>query len=328
MKNDFSWLDELPDYGTATSPEKNPVFFNVEGYTHHAYGYQPEISHLTPEQRLDALNAFLLSVRYNDAAVHEQLKQYPELEALSANVRRQDALNARAIQGRMVMHYAFPELQQEPGAYFLKRNKPLPECQTRTEAYAAVYDDYMAEVMAEYKVQQERKKKQEQIRQKEEAKINAIQQIEQARQAEQIAQEAKQQKIQQCAIIGAITLPIIILIYLKRKYIWKKIIAPLLRPFPLIICILLALALCQLSYGYYQFLRIAVTIWGIISIIQTSNRPDETSGKTCTMLLSGGIAILYNPILPIHLAKEAWIIINLVSIPCVLLSTYLTHRTK
>ena len=328
MKNDLSWLDELPDYGAATPPEKNPVFFNVEGHTHHGYGYQPEINHLTPEQRREVLNAFLLSVRYNDAAVHEQLKQYPELEALSANVRRQDALNARAIQGQTVLRYAFPELGPEPGAYFLKRNKPLPECQTRTEAYAAVYDDYMAEVMAEYKVQQERKKKQEQIRQKEEAKINAIQQIEQARQAEQIAQEAKQQKIQQCAIIGAITLPIIILIYLKRKYIWKKIIAPLLRPFPLIICILLALALCQLSYGYYQFLRIAVTIWGIISIIQTSNRPDETSGKTCTMLLSGGIAILYNPILPIHLDKEAWIIINLVSIPCVLLSTYLTHRTK
>ena len=223
MKNDLSWLDELPDYGAATPPEKNPVFFNVEGYTHHAYGYQPEISHLTPEQRLADLKTILLSVRYEDTEVQDRLKQNPQLADFSANVRRLDALNARAIQGQTVLRYAFPELGPEPGAYFLKRNKPLPECQTRTEAYAAVYDDYMVEVESEYNELQKQKAEQRQLEQQEEARKEKILQIEQARIAEQTAQETAHQKIQQSSIIAAITLSAIIIIYLKRKYIWQKL---------------------------------------------------------------------------------------------------------
>lgn len=222
MKNDLSWLDELPDYGAAAPPEKNPVFFNVEGYTHHGYGYQPEINHLTPEQRLADLKVFLLSVRYEDAEVQERLKQNPQLADFSANIRRQDALNARAIQGQTVLLYAFPELGPEPGAYFLKRNKPLPECQTRTEAYGAVYDDYMAEVESEYNKLQKQKAEQRQKKQQEEAGKEKILQIEQARIAEQTAQEAAYQKKLQSSIIAAITLSVIIIIYLKRKYIWQK----------------------------------------------------------------------------------------------------------
>lgn len=222
MKNDLSWLDELPDYGAATPPEKNPVFFNVEGYTHHGYGCQPEINHLTPEQRLADLKVLLLSVRYEDAEVQERLKQNPQLADFSANVRRQDALNARAIQGQTVLLYAFPELGPEPGAYFLKRNKPLPECQTRTEAYGAVYDDYMAEVESEYNKLQKQKAEQRQKEQQKEAEKEKILQIEQARIAEQTAQEAAYQKKLQSSIIAAITLSVIIIIYLKRKYIWQK----------------------------------------------------------------------------------------------------------
>ena len=154
MANEFDWLDELPDYGSEqvleneqehaekTAPAPLPI---------------PQMAGPTPEQRREELNAFLLSGRYEDAAVHERLKQNPELEDLSANVRRLDALNARAVQGQTVLRYAFPELGQEPGAYFLKRNKPLPECQTRTDAFAAVYDDYMAEVEGEYKQLLERR---------------------------------------------------------------------------------------------------------------------------------------------------------------------------
>ena len=155
MANELDWLDELPDYGA------EQVLKNEQEHAENAPAPAPlpipQMAGPSPEQRREELNAFLLSGRYEDAAVHERLKQNPELEDLSANVRRLDALNARAVQGQTVLRYAFPELGQEPGAYFLKRNKPLPECQTRTDAFAAVYDDYMAEVEGEYKQLLERR---------------------------------------------------------------------------------------------------------------------------------------------------------------------------
>ncbi len=154
MTDELDWLDELPDFGAEqvleneqehaekTAPAPLPI---------------PQLAGPSPEQRREELNAFLLSGRYEDAEVQERLRRNPELEDLSANVRRLDALNARAVQGQTVLRYAFPELGQESGAYFLKRNKPLPECQTRTDAFAAVYDDYMAEVEGEYKQLLERR---------------------------------------------------------------------------------------------------------------------------------------------------------------------------
>ena len=123
--------------------------------------------------------------------------------------------------------------------------------------------------------------------------------------------------------LSSLTATVLLLIIIRKRTIIYRRIQPLLRPYPLTICALLLIALFKLPYGYYQFLRIAVTIWALIVLIQTYHRPGESPGKTCTMLLSGGIAILYNPILPIRLDKEAWTVLNLLSIPLILLSTYL-----
>lgn len=101
----------------------------------------------------------------------------------------------------------------------------------------------------------------------------------------------------------------------------------ILRPLPLSICALLGIATFDLPYGYYQFLRIAVTTWAILTLIQAYNHLGESPGKTCTLLLTGSIAILYNPILPIHLDKDNWTILNLITIPLILLSTYLNGKT-
>ena len=155
MANELDWLDELPDFGA------EQVLENEQEHAEKAAAPAPlpipQMAGPSPEQRREELNAFLLSGRYEDAEVQGRLQQNAELADLSANVRRLDALNARAVQGQTVLRYAYPELGQEPGAYFLKRNKPLPECQTRTDAYAAVYDDYMAEVEGEYKQLLERR---------------------------------------------------------------------------------------------------------------------------------------------------------------------------
>ena len=169
------------------------------------------------------MKAFLLAGVTDDAEAHARLKQNAELEGLNARRGKMDALNSRAVAGQTIMRYAYPELGPEPGAYFLSRNKPLPECHTRTEAYGAVYDDYMVKVESEYNELQKQKTKQRQQEQQEEARKEKIIQIEQARIAEQTAQEAAHQKIQQSAIIAAITLSAIIIIYLKRKYICQKL---------------------------------------------------------------------------------------------------------
>ena len=105
-----------------------------------------------------------------------------------------------------------------------------------------------------------------------------------------------------------------------------KAIQSILHPFPLIICVLLAIAICKLPYGYYQFLRIAVTIWGLTGIIQAAAKPTPGAAKTSALIISSGIAILYNPILPILLDKEIWVYLNLISIPLILLTTYLIHK--
>lgn len=116
-------------------------------------------------------------------------------------------------------------------------------------------------------------------------------------------------------------------IYKNRRNIYKKMNS-ISRPFPIAICVLLAIATCKLPYGYYQFLRIAVTIWGIYSIIKANSQSSDNKNAGIITIISGAVAILYNPLLPIHLDKETWTVLNLVSIPCVLLSTALTHHNK
>src|SRR5262245_17397301 len=53
-------------------------------------------------------------------------------------------------------------------------------------------------------------------------------------------------------------------------------------------------------YGFYQLLRIVVTVTAVYVVVQTLN------GRQYWPWLMGGIAILFNPILPIRLTKEQW----------------------
>ena len=157
MKNDLTWLDELPDFGAESSE-------NVVNETAVAEAKPLPVA-VAPgvpvAQREGDLKAFLLAGVTDDAEAHARLKQNAELEGLNARRGMMDALNSRAVAGQTIMRYAYPELGQEPGAYFQKVGKVMPECQTRTEAYGAVYDDYMAGVEAEYNALIERRKAQQ-----------------------------------------------------------------------------------------------------------------------------------------------------------------------
>ena len=67
-------------------------------------------------------------------------------------------------------------------------------------------------------------------------------------------------------------------------------------------------ALIDLPYGYYTFLRIAITFTAVYGLIK------EYSGNIDFWIIALGIiAILFNPIIPIHLGdKSIWRLINIV----------------
>jgi len=60
-------------------------------------------------------------------------------------------------------------------------------------------------------------------------------------------------------------------------------------------------------YGYYVLLRWVVTISAVflLSLVYESK-------KTFWLFLMGIVAILFNPIIPIYLDKETWIVIDFI----------------
>lgn len=70
--------------------------------------------------------------------------------------------------------------------------------------------------------------------------------------------------------------------------------------------LLLFVAVADLPYGYYTFLRIATCLIAALGAI-------KAYGQTSTLwtVLLGGIAILFNPIAPIYMEKSAWIQVDI-----------------
>ena len=76
----------------------------------------------------------------------------------------------------------------------------------------------------------------------------------------------------------------------------------------LITCLLLLIAISPMPYGYYQFLRIVITIVaGIIAYDLFENKRNKW------LIAFVLIMILYNPIIVIHLDKAIWKPINIIS---------------
>jgi len=71
--------------------------------------------------------------------------------------------------------------------------------------------------------------------------------------------------------------------------------------------ILLLIAIPELPYGYYTFLRIAITILSVYMIFVAMG-----SNKVGWGWIFGGIAILFNPLFPVYLTKEIWVVIDIV----------------
>ena len=71
------------------------------------------------------------------------------------------------------------------------------------------------------------------------------------------------------------------------------------------------------AYGYYVLLRWVVTISAVFLLSLAYE-----SKKTFWLFLMGIVAILFNPIIPVHLDKETWIIIDLIAAILFLISIF------
>ncbi len=88
----------------------------------------------------------------------------------------------------------------------------------------------------------------------------------------------------------------------------------------LIVAAMLLVALAELPYGYYQLLRFIVCGVSIYIAYMTYNWQ-----KIWAMWLFGFVALLFNPLIPIHLSREIWQPINVI---CALLFLTITFLLK
>lgn len=86
---------------------------------------------------------------------------------------------------------------------------------------------------------------------------------------------------------------------------------------------MLFLAIPKLPYGYYTLLRWVVTISALFSAWVVHD-----SEHTFWVFLMGGIAILFNPIIPVHLTKDIWVIIDLIVATLFLVSIFTIKPKK
>lgn len=80
---------------------------------------------------------------------------------------------------------------------------------------------------------------------------------------------------------------------------------------------MLLLAIPKLPYGYYILLRWTVTATALFSVWVAS----EYECKLWVFVM-GGIAVLFNPIIQIHVSKEAWIVIDSIVATIFLISIF------
>lgn len=94
---------------------------------------------------------------------------------------------------------------------------------------------------------------------------------------------------------------------------------------PLLAAIALVLAVPEgiLPYAYYQLLRWGITAAAIYMGYKAFEM--ERIGWAWTM---GIVAVVFNPIFPIHLAKETWMVIDLVVATIFATSAFRLNKTN
>lgn len=79
----------------------------------------------------------------------------------------------------------------------------------------------------------------------------------------------------------------------------------------LIIGIFLLLALLLMPYGYYQVLKIIVFLFMLFILSQKADKKTILEPINIVLII---VAIIYNPIIPIHFTKLIWSFINIATV--------------
>jgi len=87
--------------------------------------------------------------------------------------------------------------------------------------------------------------------------------------------------------------------------------------------VLLVLAIPDLPYGYYRFLRWVICAGSIYHAYLSY----ETE-KKFWIILYAIIAILFNPIIPIYLDKNIWVVIDMIVAILILISFFFIKKIK
>lgn len=93
--------------------------------------------------------------------------------------------------------------------------------------------------------------------------------------------------------------------------------------FRIISVVLLIVAIPELPYGYYVFLR-----WVVCASSGFTAFVSSKLEKRFWMILYGLIAILFNPIVPIYLEKEIWVVIDIIIAIVIGISLFTVKRIK
>ena len=95
--------------------------------------------------------------------------------------------------------------------------------------------------------------------------------------------------------------------------------------FPLIIAAILFLSIAELPYGFYTFMRIVVPFLSVIYLFFAFMFTDGFNLMHIPNIL---IVILWNPIVPVYLDKETWVIIDVIFGICELGIAYYAYRLE
>lgn len=87
--------------------------------------------------------------------------------------------------------------------------------------------------------------------------------------------------------------------------------------------VLLLIAIADMPYGYYMFLR-----WIVCSGCAYSAFISAKLEKKFWLVSLALLAILFNPIAPIFLTKEIWVVIDILASVFLLISIFVLHERK
>lgn len=82
--------------------------------------------------------------------------------------------------------------------------------------------------------------------------------------------------------------------------------------------------LIKLPYGFYTFLRLVVFISAIIIIYQSYS---SVKFLNPTIFIFGFVMIVFNPIIPVHLPREAWLPIDFIAAGIYLFTYFKIKKT-